>query len=83
MLNRSIVTARNMGLEPKDREQTRLQIETFLLSTIDLHGLSKSDVMNIALEKYLVEKGYLTEETISTIDGITKADKTIFKNGLY
>ena len=83
MLNRSIVTARNMGLEPKDREQTRVQIETFLLSTMDLHGLARSDVMNIALEKYLVENGYLSEKTLLTIEGITQADKTIFSKGLY
>jgi len=79
----SIVTARNMGLEPKNRAQTRLQIETFLLSTIDLYGLSRSDIVNIALEQYLLNNGYLNEQTLSTIDGITKADKTIFENGLY
>lgn len=83
ILSHSIVTARNMGLEKKCRVQTHIQIETFLLATIDLIGLSRSDITNIALERYLKDEGYLNLETISIIEGITQADKIIFENGLY
>ncbi|HEY3363144.1 MAG TPA: hypothetical protein VGK06_15340 [Methanosarcina sp.] len=82
-ISHSIVTARNMGLEKKSRLHVDLRIEDFLLNTIDLHGLSRSDIVNIALERYLKEEGYLNSETISIIEGITQADKTIFSNGLY
>lgn len=72
-----------MGLEKKSRVHADLRIEDFLLNIIDLHGLSRSDIVNIALERYLKEKGYLNSETISIIEGITQVDKIIFTKGLY
>lgn len=82
-ISHSIVTARNMGLEKKSRVHADIRIEDFLLNIIDLHGLSRSDIVNIALERYLKEEGYLNSETISIIEEITQADKTIFTKGLY
>jgi hypothetical protein len=81
-LNHSIVTARNLGLEKQSRIQTRFMVEDFLLSILALHGLDKSDIVNIALEKYLASEGYLNSESLTFINNISKLDKKIFTEGI-
>lgn len=76
----SIVVARNLGLEKKDRKATNIGVEKFLLQTLSLHGLNPSDLINIALEKYLRDTKYLTEETLQLLDNITLLEEQIFKN---
>jgi hypothetical protein len=78
----SIVTARNLGLEKKARVPTNTSIENFLLKTMDIYGLNYSDIVNIALEKYLIEYGYLTTETLSVIDSVSILEKEIFNKKL-
>lgn len=81
-LNHSIVTARNLGLEKQSRIQSRFMVEDFLLSILALHGLDKSDIVNIALEKYLASEGYLNSESLAFINNISKLDKKILSEGL-
>lgn len=78
----SIVMARNLGLEKKDRKQVWPSIEKFLLQTIEMHGLDLSNTINIAVEKYLQEKNYLTPETLETLGSCTIIEKQIFENGI-
>lgn len=81
-LSYSIVTARNLGLENKDRAPTNIRIETFLLDAMTLHGLKCSDTVNIALETYLIDKGYLTVESMALLSSVSSLDKTILEKGL-
>jgi hypothetical protein len=80
--NFSIVTARNLGIQKRDRQAANFGIEAFLLKCMDLHGLNKSDIANIALEKYLKEKGYLTPEILAFMNTVTDPEKTIFTKGI-
>ena len=57
-------------------------VEDFLLSILDMHGLNRSDIMNIALEKYLISQGYLNSETLSFINSLSYFDKLVFTKGL-
>lgn len=50
---------RILGLEPKRRRQTTVQIENEFLEIIDQHGLRKSDYVNAGIEIMLRTKGYL------------------------
>lgn len=78
----SIVVARNLGLEKKDRKACNAGIEQFLLKTLDLYGLNLSDIINISLEKYLREQGYLTDETLTLLNNVSLLEKEIFNNKL-
>ncbi|WP_440944960.1 hypothetical protein ACSAZL_12430 [Methanosarcina sp. T3] len=77
-----ITVARNLGLENKDRKAKTFQIEKFILQIMDMHSLSYSDIVNVALEKYLREKGFLTEESIKTLSSISILEKTISEGNL-
>lgn len=76
----SIVVARNLGIEKKDRKQCNVSIEKFLLQVMDLQGITGSDVINIAIEKYLVEKGFLTEDILKDLDRINEFEISFFTN---
>ncbi|WP_048102810.1 hypothetical protein [Methanosarcina barkeri] len=78
----SIVVARNLGLGKKDRVQIRPSLENFLKQTIDMYGLDLSNTINVAVEKYLREKNYLTPETLETLDSCSSIEKHIFENGI-
>lgn len=81
--NSSIVTARNLGIQKKNRVVANVGIENFLLAIINLHGLSRSDIVNIALEKYLRDENYLNPETLDFTNAVTELEKKIFKKGLF
>ncbi|MDD3043497.1 MAG: hypothetical protein PHW56_11315, partial [Methanosarcinaceae archaeon] len=81
-LNYSIVTARNLGLENKDREPSTIRIEKFLIDVLTLHGLNCSDIVNIALESYLIDRGYLTGESLAFLNSVSKLDKDVLEKGL-
>ena len=76
----SIVVARNLGIEKKDRKQCNISIEKFLIQVMDIHGISGSDIINVALEKYLVEKGFLTEEILKDLDRINEFEISFYSN---
>lgn len=75
-----ITVARNLGVEKKDRKACNIGVEKFLLQTLALHNLSQSDVINVALEKYLREKGYLSDSSINLLNSVSLLEKQIFKN---
>jgi len=81
-LDFSIVTARNLGLQKKQRESKHVGIETFLLQTLALYGLNDSDIINIALEKYLIEKKYLTAPILQTLETVSALEKKIIEKNL-
>lgn len=76
----SIVVVRNLGIEKKDRKQCNISIEKFLLQVMDLHGITGSDLVNVALEKYLIEKGFLTEEILKDLDRINEFEISFYSN---
>ena len=78
----SIVVARNLGLGKKDREQVHPSVEKFLKSIIDANGLDLSNTINMALEKLLREKGYLTPETLDLLGCCSELELSIFENGI-
>jgi len=75
IIDHSIVAARMLGIEKQQRQQAHIQIEDFLLNTIDLKGLSRSDTTNIALERYLMDEGILTTEILDSISKIKNQNK--------
>jgi len=58
-MSESFVMKRILGVEKKKRIQRSVQIEIELYQIIKENNLSFSNTINIALEKYLKEKGYL------------------------
>lgn len=78
----SIVVARNLGLGKKDREQIHPSLERFLKKVIELNGLDLSNIINVAVEKYLREKQYITPETLEVLENISDLEKAIFQNGV-
>jgi hypothetical protein len=78
----SIVVARNLGLGKKDREQIHPSIERFLKKIIDLNGLDLSNTINVALESYLKEKGYLSSDVLDFLENISDLEKAIFLQGI-
>lgn len=78
----SIVVARNLGIEKKDRKACNIGLEQFIIKTLALHGLNPSDICNIALEKYLRENNYLTEEILSVLDNVSILESEIFKGNI-
>jgi hypothetical protein len=57
-------------------------LEDFLIDLLNLYGLNTSDVLNLALESYLISEGYLTPDTLEFIKNISKLDKMIKEVGL-
>lgn len=78
----SIVTARNLGLEPRNRIATTLGIESFLLVIIDSNGLNRSDIANIAIEQYLKHHRYLNQTSLNFSNMVTDLEKSIYSKGL-
>lgn len=78
----SIVVARNLGLGKKDREQVHPSVEKFLKSIIDANGLDLSNTINLALEKLLREKGYLSPDVLDMLGCCSDIELSIFENGI-
>lgn len=55
----NFVILRIIGVEPKNREQTRVQIEKELITAMRAGGYDANDIINIALYKTLSERKIL------------------------
>ena len=57
--NHSIAMRRILNIEKRDRKTISVRIEKELYEIIKNNGFHLSDLVNIALEKHLKEKGFL------------------------
>ena len=76
----SIVAARNLGISPKNRISKTTRIENHLSQIIDMYGLDIANTINIALEKYLIDKKFLTAESLEQLRNITEFERSYALN---
>jgi len=66
----SFVMRRILGMEPKNRVQTRVSIEDEILVAIKVAGLDLNDTVNIALADRLAHRKYVVQASSETSSSI-------------